>query len=223
MKPGLYLVGTPIGNLGDVTVRALEVLQQADVILTEDTRRTGILLRRYEIRTPMISCHKFNEASRTHIVVERIRGGSVVALVVDSGMPGVSDPGGRTVTACREKGLYVTVIPGPSAVATAVAVSGFGERGFWVEGFLDHRAPARRRRLAELAARGVALVLFESPYRLTALVEDIESVFGERPVFVGREMTKAFEELRWGTPSEIRAAFRGRRVRGEIVVVVSGR
>ena len=220
MNPGLYIVGTPIGNLEDISQRALAVLKAADLIVAEDTRHSGFLLSHYGIRKPILSCHKFNEQSRTHVVMDRIKSGAAVALVTDSGMPGVSDPGSRMVRVCREQGLYVTAIPGPTAATTAVALSGFGGRGFLFEGFLDHRDAARRKRLAELAAQELPLVLYESPYRLIKLMAAIEEVMGPRLVFVGREMTKKFEESTWGTPAEIRAAFEGRAVKGEIVVVV---
>ena len=221
MNPGLYVVGTPIGNLEDITLRALDVLRGVAVVLTEDTRHTGILLQRYEIRTPTVSCHKFNEASRTQWVIGRIQGGAAVALVTDSGMPAVSDPGARMVAACRAAGLPVSVLPGPSAVTAAVALSGFGGRGFVFEGFLDHKEGARRRRLTELVGVEAPIVLFESPYRLERLLADIEAVLGTRPVCVAREMTKRFEETVVGTAAEVRAAFAGRRVKGEIVVVVA--
>ena len=223
MKAGLYLVGTPIGNLADVTLRGLDVLRQVDLVLTEDTRRTGILFHKYEIRTPMMSCHKFNEASRSHVAAAKIRAGAAVALVVDSGMPGVSDPGARVVAACREQQLPVSVVPGPSAAMAALTASGFGGRGFVVEGFLERKAGARKRRLTELAGLALPVVIFESPYRLLQLMEEIEETMALRNVFVGREMTKAFEELLWGSPAEVRQAFQGRSVKGEIVVVVSGR
>lgn len=221
MNSGLYIVGTPIGNLGDVTLRAVETLKSAALVVAEDTRETRKLLDRYEIRTPMMSCHKFNEASRVQLVLDRIREGQAVALVTDSGMPAVSDPGSRVVAACREAGLAVTAVPGPSAVTTAVALSGFGGAGFLFEGFLSHKATARERRLAERAQIDVPLVLFESPFRLVKLLDEIERVLGPRRVFVGRELTKHFEECRAGTPAEIRAAYANRTVKGELVVVIA--
>jgi 16S rRNA (cytidine1402-2'-O)-methyltransferase len=221
MDPGLYIVGTPIGNLADITLRAIETLKGAALIVAEDTRHTRILLDRYEIGAPMVSCHKFNEASRVELVATRIRAGGVVALVTDAGMPGVSDPGARVVAACRREGLPVTVVPGPSSVSAAVALCGFSGRGFVFDGFLSHKSAARRKRLSELADADAPVVLFESPYRLMKLMEEIRDVLGERPVFIGRELTKKFEECRTGTPSEIIAAFAGRTVKGEIVVVIS--
>jgi 16S rRNA (cytidine1402-2'-O)-methyltransferase len=221
MNPGLYVVGTPIGNLGDISARALETLRGAEAILTEDTRHTRILLGRYEISTPMVSCHKFNEASRVEGIVQRIRGGAAIALVTDSGMPAVSDPGARVVAACRRAGLAVTSIPGPSAVTTAVALSGFPAGGFVFAGFAPRKSGALQKLLAQFSECPVPVVLFESPYRLFKLLEKIGEVFGDREVFVARELTKKFEETLWGTAKEIRCAFGTRTVKGEIVVVVS--
>lgn len=221
LPPGLYIVGTPIGNLGDITLRAIETLKSAHLIVAEDTRHTRHLLDRYEIRTPTISCHKFNEASRVELVLGKIREGQAVALVTDAGMPAVSDPGSRVVAACHDAGVPVIVIPGPSSVTAAVALSGFGGAGFFFEGFLSHKSAARARRLAELADCEAPVVLFESPYRLLKLLGEIEKMLGARPVFVAREMTKHFEEHLRGPASEIAARFGNRTVKGEIVVVIA--
>lgn len=220
MEAGLYIVGTPIGNLADMTFRAVETLKSANLIVAEDTRHTRHLLDRYEIRTPTMSCHKFNEASRAELILGKIRAGQAVAMVTDAGMPAVSDPGSRVVAACHDAGLPVTVIPGPSSVPTALALSGFGGGGFLFEGFLSHKSAARERRLAELANCDVPVVLFESPFRLLKLMGEVEKVLGTRPVFVAREMTKLFEEHLRGTAAEIAARFGERTVKGEIVVVI---
>jgi len=221
MNPGLYIVGTPIGNLGDITLRAIETLKAASLIVAEDTRHTRHLLDRYEIRTPTMSCHKFNEASRVELVLGKIRDGQAVAMVTDAGMPAISDPGSRVVAACHDAGVPVTVIPGPSSVTAAVALSGFGGGGFFFEGFLSHKSAARERRLAELADCEAPVVLFESPYRLLKLLGEIGKILGSRSVFVAREMTKHFEEHLRGTAAEIAAEFGNRTVKGEIVVVVA--
>ncbi len=221
LSPGLYIVGTPIGNLGDITLRAIETLKSANLIVAEDTRHTRHLLDRYEIGTPTMSCHKFNEASRVDLVLGKIRGGQAVALVTDSGMPAISDPGSRVVAACHAAGLPVTVVPGPSAVPSALALSGFGGAGYLFEGFLSHKSAARERRLAELADCEVPVVLFESPYRLLKLMGEIGKILGDRPVFVAREMTKHFEEHLHGTAAEIAAKFGERTVKGELVVVIA--
>lgn len=221
MTPGLYVVGTPIGNLRDITLRALDTLREATVILTEDTRHTGGLLAAHGIRTAMLSCHKFNEASRAHQVVSRIQAGEAVALVTDSGMPAISDPGARTVRACREAGLPVAVVPGPSAVTAAIALGGLTGHSFVFEGFLERTEGARRRRLTELGALGMAVVLYESPFRLLRLFDDVEAALGPRRLLVCRELTKKFEEVVEGTPAEVRAAFAARTVKGELVVVLA--
>ncbi len=221
MDPGLYIVGTPIGNLQDITLRALDVLRQANLVVAEDTRHTRKLMERHGIPARLFSCHRFNEASRTETILERIRAGAAVALVTDSGMPGVSDPGSRVVAACHAAGLPVTCLPGPSAVTAALALCGMGGAAFSFAGFLPRKPGARRRRLQELATRDEPVVFFESPYRLLRTLEEIEEVMGPRRVYLGRELTKQFEENRVGTPLEIRAAFAGRAVKGEIVLVVS--
>ncbi len=220
MEPGVYLVGTPIGNLGDLSPRAVAVLREVDVIMAEDTRQTLKLLNRFEIKTHLMSCHKFNEASRVRQVLDRVEAGQAVALVTDSGMPGVSDQGARLVRACRQAGVVLSVIPGPSAVTAAVALCGMVENGFLFEGFLSHKSAARKRRLDQLADMPVPVIFFESPYRLLKLLREIEEVLGSRSVFVGRELTKKFEEHLWGTPAEILEQFGARTVKGECVVVL---
>lgn len=222
MDAGLYLVGTPIGNLGDMTARGIETLQSAALILAEDTRQTRKLLTHFEIKTHCISCHKFNEAQRCEDILNRIRMGEVVAMVTDCGMPCISDPGARIVAACREAGLTVTSAPGPTAVTTALALSGFGGHGFLFAGFPARKSGARRKLLEQCAALPVPVILYESPYRLLKLLDEIAAVIGrERQVFVARELTKKFEELLRGTADEVRQQFDGRSVKGECVVIVA--
>jgi 16S rRNA (cytidine1402-2'-O)-methyltransferase len=219
---GLYIVGTPIGNLGDMTARGIETLKDADLIIAEDTRHTRKLLMHFEISTHCVSCHKFNEAQRCEDVLARIRNGEAVAMVTDSGMPCISDPGARIVTACREAGLTITSVPGPTAVTTALALSGFGGHGFLFAGFLPRKSGARRRTLEQCAALPIPVIFYESPYRLLKFLTEIETVIGaDRPLFVARELTKKFEELLSGTSAEIRRQFGDRTVKGECVVVVS--
>jgi len=218
--PGLYVVGTPIGHLADVTERAAACLRAADRVLAEDTRVTRRLLERLGAHARLTSCHRFCEAARIEETIADIRRGAVIALVTDSGMPGVSDPGARIVAACRAAGLPVRIVPGPSAVTAAVAWSGFECTGFHFAGFLPRKAGARARRLRELAAESDVIVLFESPHRFLRLLDEIEAAFVGRQVFVAREMTKHFEEGSAGTPSELRRAFAGRTVRGEITIVI---
>jgi len=221
MNAGLYIVGTPIGNLGDLSFRALETLKEADLIVAEDTRHTRRLTNRYEITTRLMSCHKFNEVQRAEQIIERIQQGEAVAMVTDSGMPCISDPGARVVARCQKAAITITAVPGPAAVTTAVALSGLGEKGFIFAGFLPHKSGGRKRDLLKWAEADLPVVLYESPYRLIKLMGEIEEHLGaERRVFVAREMTKKFEELSSGTPADIRAAYDGRNVKGECVVII---
>ena len=222
LAPGLYLVGTPIGNLEDVTLRALRILRSATHILAEDTRHTRRLLDRHGIRTPLISCHKFNERARAEEILRRIRAGEALALVTDAGMPGISDPGARAADAVRAAGLSVTVIPGPCALSAAVALCGAVEsRGFLFEGFLDHKTAARRRRLLELAAFPAPVVFYESTHRILKLLDEVEQELGpDRKLFIARELTKKFEETVAGTPAELRAHYQTHSLKGEFVVIL---
>lgn len=220
MTPGLYIVGTPIGNLQDITLRALETLKSVSLILAEDTRHTRLLLDRHGIATAMLSYHKFNEAARVDEIIRRIRSGLALALVTDSGMPGISDPGARIVAACHREQIPVFAVPGPSSVVTAVALSGFESTGFVFGGFLPHKPGPRKRRLEELLKADLPVVLFESPYRMLRLIDEVESVAAARRIFVARELTKRFEEGLSGTPAELRAHFTQRVPKGEFVVII---
>jgi len=221
MDAGLYIVGTPIGNLGDLSFRALETLRAVDLIIAEDTRHTRRLTDRYEITTHLQSCHKFNESQRAEQIIERIQGGQSVAMVTDSGMPGISDPGSRVVALCRAAGIPITAIPGPAAVTTAVALSGYGEHGFIFAGFLPHKSGGRKRDLEKWKDADLPVVLYESPYRLLKLMGEIEQHLGtSRTVFVGRELTKKFEECIEGTAADIIKHYENRTVKGECVVII---
>ena len=222
LAPGLYLVGTPSGNLEDVTLRALRILRSATHILAEDTRHTRILLDRHGISTPLISCHKFNERAREEEILRRIRAGEALALVTDAGMPGISDPGARAADAVRAAGLPVTVIPGPCALSAAVALCGAVEsRGFLFEGFLDHKTAARRRRLQELAAFPAPIVFYESTHRILKLLDEVEQELGPaRRLFIARELTKKFEETVAGTPAALRVHYQTHSLKGEFVVIL---
>lgn len=228
LKPGLYLIGTPIGNLGDTTLRAIETLRSVDFILAEDTRHTRILLDRHQIKGNLTSCHKFNEQSRIDFVLEQIRAGKAVALVTNAGMPAVADPGARIARACRQNGFYVTVIPGASAVTAAVALSGSGGGGFVCEGFLPRRKGKRARRLLQLRSLDLPIVIFESPYRCLQFLEELKEIFAEREIFLGRELTKMNEECLWGTAAELISFFSertskipGQRIKGELTFVIA--
>lgn len=222
MDAGLYIVGTPIGNLGDLSFRALETMREVDLIVAEDTRHTRRLTNRYEITTHLQSCHKFNEIQRAEQIIARIQGGEAVAMVTDSGMPGISDPGSRVVARCRAAGVPITSVPGPAAVTTAVALSGYGEKGFIFAGFLPHKSGGRKRDLEKWKDADLPVVFYESPYRLLKLMNEIAQHLGtDRVVFVGRELTKKFEECTEGTPEDIINCYENRTVKGECVVIIN--
>jgi 16S rRNA (cytidine1402-2'-O)-methyltransferase len=223
MSGRLFLVGTPIGNLGDMTERAKETLAGVDVVAAEDTRRTGRLLSRFGIKRPLVSLFEGNEARRTAELVTSLREGKDVALVTDAGMPLISDPGHRLVRACVDEGIDVRVVPGPSAVTAALAVSGLPSDRFVFEGFLPRKAGDRRERLRSLADELRTIVLFESPVRLETLLRDVLGEVGDRRVAVARELTKLHEEVVRGRASEVLARIAGAEPKGEVVVVVEGR
>lgn len=217
----LFLVATPIGNLGDITERALETLRSVDVIAAEDTRHSGNLLRHYTIEKPLVSYHQHNEARRTAELIERLAAGEKVAVITDAGMPGISDPGHRLLHACIERGLPYTVIPGASAVLTALIGSGFPAERFYFGGFLPTKSGQRERELLAAAARSETSIFFESPYRLVKSLEVCAQHFPKRPLCVARELTKKFEEFRIGPAPELVAHYSERTVKGEIVFLVS--
>ncbi len=216
----LFLIATPIGNLGDITLRALETLKAVDVIAAEDTRHSGNLLRHFEIRKPIVSYHAHNEARRTEELLARLVAGEKVALITDAGMPGISDPGHRLLRACLEKGVPYTVLPGPSAVLTALIGSGFPAEQFYFGGFLPTKSGQRERLLLAAHARDETSIFFESPYRLLKTLEVCAAHFPERPVCVARELTKTYEEFRIGLPAELLAHYSPRPVKGEIVFLI---
>jgi 16S rRNA (cytidine1402-2'-O)-methyltransferase len=220
LEAGLYLVGTPIGNLGDITLRALEVLKRVNLILAEDTRQTRKLTSRFDMHVSLESCHRYQEASRVRGIVSRLREGQAIALVSDSGMPCISDPGSRLVAACREADVPVLVVPGPSAVTSAVALCGFGGRGFVFDGFLPVKQGQRLRRLEELSDFEQPVVLFEGPHRILATLEALDELLPERLIYIGRELTKKFEASHLGTASQLLERFRKQAPRGEFVLVL---
>jgi 16S rRNA (cytidine1402-2'-O)-methyltransferase len=217
----LYVVATPIGNLEDITLRALRVLRECDVIACEDTRQTQKLLNHYEIRKTVVSCHEHNEQKRTAELLTLMENGSQVALVSDAGTPGISDPGQRLVQSCRERGVVVVPVPGPSAVVTALAASGLDDTYFLFGGFLPQRAGERRRELESLASFAHAMVFYEAPHRLGETLRDALEVLGNRRAFVARELTKLHEELAAGSLAELLAHFERTAPRGEITLVIS--
>lgn len=223
LVPALYVVSTPVGNLGDITRRAVDVLGAADVVLAEDTRRTGMLLRRLDISTRLVSAHEHNEAARARLVVEMLREGKVVALVSDAGTPLLSDPGARIVSEAAGAGFPVFPVPGASALLAALVASGIAAERFTFYGFPPRRGPERAALLEEVAALPHAAVLYESPNRVGRLLVDLAEAAGDgRRVAVARELTKLHEEVFRGTAAEAAAHFAGE-VLGEIAVVVEGR
>jgi 16S rRNA (cytidine1402-2'-O)-methyltransferase len=222
LRPGtLYLVATPIGNLEDITFRALRTLRECSLIAAEDTRRTGILLQHLGLRRPMVSCHHFNEARRLPELLEILHGGGTVALVTDAGSPGISDPGERVVRQVKAAGFRVEAVPGPCALIAALTASGLETSEFHFVGFLPPKSGARQRRLGELTSLPGTLVLYESPHRVLRLLGDLIVLGIERRVVLAREITKRFEEFLSGTPKELRQQVEGRRLKGEFVVLVA--
>jgi 16S rRNA (cytidine1402-2'-O)-methyltransferase len=218
----LQIVGTPIGNLEDITLRALEALKSADVVLAEDTRHSKILLDRFGISKPMLSVHEHNEAARIGHLLDEIRAGKRLALVSDAGMPSVSDPGFQLVRAAREAGLPVEVVPGPSAVLTALIASGLPTDAFTFLGFPPRKPAERARWSASALARAETVIFFESPHRLVDTLEALAAVDSGRQAAVCREMTKKFEEIKRGELTALAENFAGREeIKGELTVVLA--
>jgi 16S rRNA (cytidine1402-2'-O)-methyltransferase len=221
LVPGtLYLVATPIGNLEDITLRALRVLRGCDVVAAEDTRHSGRLLQHFGVSKPLVSCFRFNEARRGVELLERLRGGQIVALVSDAGTPGISDPGQRLVAAAREAGIRVEAVPGACALVTALTASGLPTDEFHFVGFLPHKSGQRARRLQELSVLPGTLVLYESPFRIVRLVAELTACMPGREVVLARELTKKFEEWLRGRPAELAQQLEERPRKGEFVVMI---
>ena len=223
MAGTLYLISTPIGNLEDITLRALRVLKEADLIACEDTRQTRKLLDHFQIAKPVVSCHEHNEAARAAELVARLRSGANVALVTDAGTPLVSDPGYRVTAAAIEAGVPVVPVPGASAALAALAAAGLATDQFRFCGFLPPKTAGRRKRLEELRGENCTLIFYEAPHRILDALADVASVMGSRCVVVARELTKMHEEFLRGSAAEIRSAFAGRpAVKGEITLLIAG-
>lgn len=221
LQPGtLYLVATPIGNLEDITLRALRTLRECDLVAAEDTRRTGQLLSLFQIRKPLLSYFQFNEARRSAEIVQRLREGARIALVTDAGTPGISDPGQRVVETVLREGGRVESVPGPCALVSALTASGLPTEEFHFAGFLPHKSGQRRRELQRLLGTPGTLVLYESPHRAERLLTELSELAGERTVVVARELTKRFEEFLRGTPAELLERTRGRSWKGEITALI---
>jgi 16S rRNA (cytidine1402-2'-O)-methyltransferase len=222
-KVALYLVPTPIGNRGDITLRALEVLKNADTLLAEDTRTSGALLKHYGINKPLQSFHIFNEHRVLEKFVDRMKSGETMALVSDAGTPGISDPGFLLVRACLTAGLPVECLPGPTALIPALINSGFPTDRFVFEGFLPHKK-GRQTRLNKLAEEDRTVILYESPHRLVRTLEQLKELVGDgRRVSVSRELTKLYEETYTGPLAEVILHFSRKEVKGEIVIVIDGK
>ena len=219
----LYLVATPIGNLGDITLRALETLRQVDVVASEDTRKTGLLLKHFEISKPQLSFHEHNEAKAGNKIISLLQEGKSVAVVTDAGTPGISDPGYSVVQRAVAENLPVTMIPGPTALIMALVLSGLPAHAFTFRGFPPRKSGKRQRFLAVDAESPHTLVFYESPYRLKPFLEDALAVYGDRETAVCNELTKLYESVHRGRLSELIAHFAEEEPRGEYVVVISGR
>lgn len=217
----LYVVGSPIGNMEDITLRALRILKEVALIAAEDTRYTRLLLDRYGIKTPLTSYHEHNKLKKLGYVMEKLQEGDV-ALVSDAGMPGLSDPGDVLIRRAIEQGVPVVPIPGPSALVTALVISGLPADSFLYLGFLPRRQAARRKLLAAIAGERRTLVAFEAPHRLLESLSDLAEVLGERQVAVARELTKLHEEVWRGTAAQALAHFHENQPRGEITLVIAG-
>ncbi|MEQ1860333.1 MAG: 16S rRNA (cytidine(1402)-2'-O)-methyltransferase [Chthoniobacteraceae bacterium] len=218
----LSLVATPIGNLADITLRALETLKAADVIACEDTRHSLRLLQHYEIRKPLVSYHAHNEAKRTAELIEQLAEGKHIAVISDAGLPGISDPGHRLLRACQERGLAYTIIPGPSAVLTALVGSGFDAEQCYYGGFLPVKSGGREREILAAGTRAETSIFFESTHRILKTLAVCAEKLPDRELCVARELTKTFEEYRRGTGAELLAHYTTHPPKGEIVLVIRG-
>ena len=219
----LYLVATPIGNLGDITLRALETLRSVDLIAAEDTRKTGRLLKHHGIDTPQFSYHEHNERQAVERIIGALRSGRSVAVVTNAGTPGISDPGFSVVRGALEEGLPFSAIPGPTGLITALILSGLPLHSFTFRGFAPRKSAARRRFLELDAASPHTLVFYESPHRLAAFLTDALTVYGDRPAVLANDLTKLYERVQRGTVSALLEEVAGKKLQGEFIVVIGGR
>jgi len=222
IRPGaLYIVPTPIGNLDDITYRAVKILSSVDAIAAEDTRTTKVLLDHLQIQKPLLSFFTHNETIRVPQIVARLRDGHSVALVSDAGTPGISDPAYSIIQACIVDDIPIIPLPGPTAFIPVLVASGMPTQSFVFEGFLPHKK-GRSTKLSQLKDEARTMVFYESPHRILRTLEDIRDAFGDRPAVIGREITKKFEEILRGTLSSLHATLSARPVKGEFVLIVSG-
>lgn len=218
----LYLVATPIGNLSDITVRALEVLREVDYILCEDTRRACKLLQRYEIKNRLVPFHRFNERSRERLILQDLSMDKNIALLSDAGMPTISDPGSELVSACNKLGIVVTTLPGASAPLTALSLSGLVTERFQFVGFLPRQSGKRQRLIKDLLLYPGVSICFESPHRLIKTLQDINTISPDHLIYIARELTKKFEEMKSGNPKELLEYFGKKPVKGELTLLIPG-
>jgi len=223
IKGTLYIVSTPIGNREDITLRALRILKEVDLIAAEDTRHTSLLLRHYGIQKPLTSHFEGNELKKRDFILSKLKKGDRIALVSDAGTPGISDPGFRLIQTAIENQIAVVPIPGPSAVIAALSVSGLASDAFLFKGFLPHKMKKRRDLLKELEDVRETLIFYESPHRISETIRDIYEVLGDREIVLTRELTKVYEEILRGKVSEIQNQTADRQLKGEITLVISGK
>ncbi len=221
-RPGLYLVATPIGNLGDITLRALEVLKTVDLVASEDTRKTGMLLKHFEIKKPQVAFHEYNEEKALPRVMETLQAGQSVAVVTDAGTPAISDPGFVLVRAALEAGMYVTAIPGPAALILALTLSGLPVHSFTFRGFPPRKPGARKRFFAVDAQSPHTLIFYESPYRLKDFLTDALAVYGDRRAAIANDLTKFYEQVQRGRLAELVSTIQEADLKGEYTVVIEG-
>ncbi len=222
-KGTLYIVSTPIGNLEDITLRALRILKEVDLVAAEDTRHTGLLLKHFGIQTPLTSYFQGNEFKKKEFILSRLRQGDRVALVSDAGTPGISDPGFRLIQTAIENQIPIVPIPGASAVIAALSVSGLPTDAFLFKGFLPHKSKKKRDLLEELKEVRETLIFYESPHRIRETLKDIFEILGDREMALTRELTKIYEEILRGKASQIQTQIGERQLKGEITLVLSGR
>jgi 16S rRNA (cytidine1402-2'-O)-methyltransferase len=222
-KGTLHIVSTPIGNMEDITLRALRILKEVDLIASEDTRRTGLLLKHHGIHAPLTSYFEGNELKKKGFILSKLKEGKKVALVSDAGTPGISDPGFRLIRLAIENEISIVPIPGPSAMITALSVSGLPTDAFLFKGFLPHKLKKRRDLLKDLENMRETLIFYESPHRISETLRDILEILGDREIVLTREMTKMHEEIIRGKVSEVQDQIVGRMLKGEITLVISGR
>lgn len=222
-KGTLYIVSTPIGNLEDITLRALRILREVDWIAAEDTRHTGLLLKHFDIQKPLTSYFEGNEMKKREFILSKLKQGNRIALVSDAGTPGISDPGFRLIQLVIENEIPVVPIPGPSAVITALSISGLPTDAFLFKGFLPHKSKKRRDLLKQLEEIKETLIFYESPHRLSETLRDILDLFGDREMVLTRELTKMYEEVLRGKVSEIQTQIGERKLKGEMTLIISGK